>query len=75
MALKATGTRRKARGQDDADTLDSMVMLAIAYRYGGRWEEAEKLEVHVMETRKRVLGAEHPDTLASMAKLASTNRN
>jgi hypothetical protein len=28
-----------------------------------------------METRKRVLGAEHPDTLTSMANLASTYRN
>ena len=28
-----------------------------------------------METRKRVLGQEHPDTLASMANLASTYQN
>jgi hypothetical protein len=28
-----------------------------------------------METFKRVLGAEHPDTLTSMANLASTYRN
>ena len=28
-----------------------------------------------METRKRVLGLEHPDTLDSMANLASTYRN
>ena len=27
-----------------------------------------------METRKRILGQEHPDTLASMANLASTYR-
>ncbi|KAN0076607.1 hypothetical protein V8E54_006749 [Elaphomyces granulatus] len=41
----------------------------------GRWVEAEKLEVQVMETRKTVLGPEHPDTLTSMANLASTFRN
>jgi len=29
----------------------------------------------VMETRKRVLGQEHPDTLTSVANLASTYRN
>ena len=29
--------------------------------------------VQVMETSKRVLGAEHPDTLTSMANLASTS--
>jgi len=34
--------------------------------------EAEKLDVQVMEARSRVLGAEHPDTLTSMANLAST---
>ena len=36
-----------------------------------RLAEAEKLEVQVMETRMRVLGAEHPDTLISLAHLAS----
>ncbi|KAJ4347684.1 hypothetical protein N0V85_009748, partial [Neurospora sp. IMI 360204] len=34
---------------------------------GGR-----KLDVQVMETRKAKLGADHPDTLTSMANLAST---
>ncbi|KAH8724301.1 hypothetical protein GQ44DRAFT_618470, partial [Phaeosphaeriaceae sp. PMI808] len=38
----------------------------------GRWKEAEELEVQVMETRKRVLGEEHPDTLTSMNNLAFT---
>ncbi|KAK4667919.1 LOW QUALITY PROTEIN: uncharacterized protein QC764_0111100 [Podospora pseudoanserina] len=38
----------------------------------GRWEEAEKLFVQVMETSKTKLGADHPDTLTSMANLAST---
>ena len=41
----------------------------------GRWKEAEELYMQVMETRKRVLGEEHPDTLTSMANLASTYRN
>ena len=39
------------------------------------WKEAEELDVQVMETSLRVLGAEHPDTLTSMANLASTYRN
>ena len=38
-------------------------------------DRAEELEVGVMETRKRVLGAEHPDALTSMANLASTYWN
>jgi hypothetical protein len=52
-----------------------MANLALTYRNQGRWKEAEALEVQVMETRKRVLGQEHPDTLTSMANLASTYRN
>ncbi|EGZ77168.1 hypothetical protein NEUTE2DRAFT_48528, partial [Neurospora tetrasperma FGSC 2509] len=39
------------------------------------WNVAEKLFVQVMETRKAKLGADHPDTLSSMANLASTYRN
>ncbi|EAQ87916.1 hypothetical protein CHGG_04535 [Chaetomium globosum CBS 148.51] len=46
--------------------------LASTYRNQGRWKEAEALEVQVMETRKRMLGEEHPDTLASMNNLAFT---
>ncbi|RYP30524.1 hypothetical protein DL767_006201 [Monosporascus sp. MG133] len=37
--------------------------------------EAEELEVREMETRKTVLGPDHPDTLTSMANLASTYTN
>ncbi|KAI2885598.1 hypothetical protein CBS13152_7503 [Aspergillus niger] len=41
----------------------------------GRWKEAEDLDMQVMESRKQVLGPEHPDTLTSMGNLASTYRN
>jgi tetratricopeptide (TPR) repeat protein len=41
----------------------------------GRWNEAEELQVQVMQTTKRVLGDEHPHTLCSMNNLASTYRN
>ncbi|KAF2201375.1 hypothetical protein GQ43DRAFT_360176, partial [Delitschia confertaspora ATCC 74209] len=41
----------------------------------GHWQETEELNVQVMETRKRVPGEDHSDTLASMANLASTYRN
>ncbi|KFZ23221.1 hypothetical protein V502_02300 [Pseudogymnoascus sp. VKM F-4520 (FW-2644)] len=49
-----------------------MANLASTYWNQGRWKEAEDLGVLVMETRKRVLGHEHPDTLLSMANLAVT---
>jgi hypothetical protein len=46
--------------------------LASTYRNQGRWKEAEDLFVQVVEAKKRVLGAKHPDTLASMKNLAHT---
>jgi tetratricopeptide (TPR) repeat protein len=45
---------------------------AIALYEDGRYEEAEELEVQVMQTRKRVLGDDHPDTLTIMGSLAAT---
>ena len=47
---------------EHTDTLRSMENLAATYRNQGRWNEAEQLEVQVMEKRKKLLGAEHPDT-------------
>jgi Tetratricopeptide repeat len=47
-----------------------MANLASTYMNQGRWEAAEELEVQVMETRKKKLRANHPDTLTSMANLA-----
>ncbi|KAA8644042.1 tetratricopeptide repeat protein [Aspergillus tanneri] len=41
----------------------------------GRYKEAEKLLLQVMEIQKQVLRPEHPDTLTSMANLASTYWN
>ncbi|KAF2834152.1 kinesin light chain 3 [Patellaria atrata CBS 101060] len=55
--------------------------LTLTWKYAmtlysdGRYNESEELFMQVMETRKRVLGDEHPDTLTSMANLASTYRN
>jgi hypothetical protein len=51
-----------------------MANLAATYRNQGQWKEAEKLEVQVMETRNRLLGAEHPSTLRSMANLVAMQR-
>src|SRR3984957_14684730 len=48
--------------------------FALVQYEAGYWKEAEELEVQVMETRKRILGTAHPDTLTSMNNLASTYR-
>ena len=47
--------------------IDSLSFLLIGQ---GLWDQAEELEVQALETRKRVLGSEHPDTLTSVNNLA-----
>ena len=55
--------------------------IGLAWRYAtslysdGRYNEAEMCFQEVMETRKRVLGQEHSDTLISIGNLALTYRN
>ena len=71
----AMKVRKKILGQEHQETLSSIGMVGLAYVLGGRWKEAEKLQLQVMETTKRVLGEEHPDTLTSIANLASTYWN
>jgi tetratricopeptide (TPR) repeat protein len=46
--------------------------ISMVYSDEKRWKEAEELCVRVVETLKRVLGEEHPRTLAGMGNLAST---
>ena len=55
--------KKKVLGAEHPDTLSSMGSLASTYLHQGRWNEAEQVEVQVMEMRKKVLGAEHLDTL------------
>ena len=41
----------------------------------GYSKEAENLQITVLNTRSRILGGEHPETMRAMASLASTNRD
>jgi hypothetical protein len=52
-------------------TLTGMANLADTYRNQGRSNEAEELEIQVMEMRKRVLSIERPDTLATVVDQVS----
>jgi hypothetical protein len=51
---------------------DVIEWLWIPYGESGRWKEAVELQDLVMETRKRILGEGHPDTLGTMSDLAYT---
>ena len=46
--------------------------FGLIYHEGGRWKEAEELQVQVKEARLRLLGAQHPDTITSISSLAET---
>ncbi|KAJ7357900.1 hypothetical protein DFH08DRAFT_437176 [Mycena albidolilacea] len=45
---------------------------AQIYFDSGRYQEAELLEVAVLEKQKQLLGVDHPDTLRAMENLATT---
>jgi tetratricopeptide (TPR) repeat protein len=60
---------------DDEGRLRLASSCATTLFSDGRYKEAEELFVQVMQTRKRVLTDEHPDTLTSMGDLAVTYRN
>ena len=54
---------------------DKWTKFALVMWENGDFNNAEQLDVQVMDMRKKLLGEEHPDTLTSMANLASTYRN
>jgi uncharacterized protein (DUF2164 family) len=49
--------------------------FALVMMENGDWNSAEQLRMQVMNMRKKLLGAEHPDTLTSMGNLAITYWN
>jgi tetratricopeptide (TPR) repeat protein len=62
-------------GIEDKNKGFAWYTISALYFYDGRIKEAEKLIEQMLETSSRVLGKEHPDTLTSIANLASTYRN
>ncbi|KAL2197093.1 hypothetical protein P885DRAFT_68976 [Corynascus similis CBS 632.67] len=67
---EGTGSRDEEAGK--ATLLHS---VAKFFSYRGQWKDAERLQLEAVKIREEVLGAEHPDTLTSMANLASTYWN
>jgi hypothetical protein len=67
--------RKSKLGSDHLDTLNSMYNVATTYQAQGRWEEAEQLEIDVINASRTKLGTEHPFTLTTMASLGVTYGN
>jgi hypothetical protein len=49
-----------------------LARMGVYYWWQGQSNEAEQLEVQVLDLRKSVLGEEHPDTITAVANLAVT---
>jgi hypothetical protein len=73
--IRAIGQHAVELGMAKTYNDDEYTNFGLVLSESGYWKEVEELEIQVMETRKKVLGAEHPDTLIAMGNLASTFRN
>jgi serine/threonine protein kinase len=62
--------RAEQLGADDLSTLVSMNHLGSLYLDQSRFDDAEPLLVEAWQKRRRLLGKEHPDTLASAVQVA-----
>ncbi len=49
-----------------------MANLAVILKAPGKYDKAEKLELYVVETRRKILGRSHSETLYAMKNLAIT---
>jgi hypothetical protein len=61
---------RRILGEENFETFWTLGWLAAAYQKDGRLEESIALYEKVVEGRKRVLGENHPDTVAAITFLA-----
>jgi tetratricopeptide (TPR) repeat protein len=57
------------------ENVDWIELYGLCLFSDGRWKEAETAIMQVVETRKKLLGEEHPGTLHRIAILAATYRN
>jgi hypothetical protein len=72
LAVQSMNVWEEIFGREHIKTLNSTTMVARAYVLGGQWDAAAKLLARVTETSKKILEADHPNTLGSIADLAST---
>ena len=70
--LSHEGTSSKKESFAKSSLLHSMAEFLL---YRGQLNQAEDLQEQAIKIRRRLLGAEHADTLSSIASLAQTYRN
>ena len=54
---------KRLLGEQHPSTITAMCNLAITYERLGKYADAEKLEIDVLNARARLLGNKHPDKL------------
>ncbi|SCO87701.1 uncharacterized protein FRV6_11828 [Fusarium oxysporum] len=59
-----------AQGRHDED--EEIAVKVLDLRRQGRHDEDEEISVKVLDLRRQVLGEKHPDTIGSLADLATT---
>ena len=64
--IKAAKLHEKQMGLTKQYYDDKWTNFALVLGENGDWKNAEQLQVHVMDMRKKLLGTEHQDTLTSM---------
>ena len=67
----ATRTLAAIYGQDHPVTATGYARLGDLYRRAGAGEAGQKMQVHALAIRERALGGRHPDTIESLATLAT----
>ncbi|PMD13580.1 TPR-like protein [Hyaloscypha hepaticicola] len=70
MSVQAMKVRKRILGQEHSDTLDSIAIVGLVYKFRGKYDAAEPLYKETLQLTEKVLGKEHPDTLTSMNNLA-----
>jgi hypothetical protein len=67
-ALKALSWKRAVKYEEHATGLRAR--MGLYYFYQGRSDEAEKLQMDVLELQKKMLGDKHPDAITAMDNLS-----
>ncbi|KIM20144.1 hypothetical protein M408DRAFT_334121, partial [Serendipita vermifera MAFF 305830] len=68
----ALGLMKDSTQTKHTNTLEVTLQLALNYTDQGRWAEAEKLQIDIVEQRRNILGTDHLDTIRAVSYLADT---
>ena len=59
-------------GEEHPDTIFAMGNLAYTYQSLGKYADAVKLKIKILDLKNKLLGEEHPDAINAMENLAIT---